>query len=207
MAFSDWKIHGKNRIIRGLNIILPSKKNKIIFHNRPLIQREKNLWFFGKNKGHKVNDHHRKLLIHEIKKYNNKFNLPNYNYESLSFNKYTKMLNQTAIVPSPFGLGEICYRDFEILFSGCLMIKPDMQHIKTWPNIYIPMETYIPCRWDFSDLEEKVRWALRNISKAQNIATAGQLLLKNFLFKENKFSHKFKKIIEKAEHIKNSRNI
>ena len=74
------------------------------------------------------------------------------------------MLNQTA-KPSPFGLGEICYRDFEILFSGCLMIKPDMKHIKTWPNIYIPMETYIPCRWDFSDLEEKVRWALRTYLK------------------------------------------
>ena len=55
------------------------------------------------------------------------------------------------------------------------------------------METYIPCRWDFSDLEEKVRWALRNISKAQNIATAGQLLLKNLLFNENKFSYRFKK--------------
>ena len=30
MAFSDWKIHGKNRLIRGLNIILPSKKNALI---------------------------------------------------------------------------------------------------------------------------------------------------------------------------------
>ena len=77
-----------------------------------------------------VNDHHRELLIHEIRKYNNKYNLPNHNYESLSLNKYTKMLNNTAIVKSPFGLGEICYRDFEILFSGCLMIKPDMKHIK-----------------------------------------------------------------------------
>ena len=87
------------------------------------------------------------------------------------------------------------------------MIKPDMKHIKTWPNIYIPMDTYIPCRWDFSDLEEKVRWALKNISKAQNIATAGQLLLKNLLFNENKFSYRFKRIIDKAGHLNNSQNI
>ena len=91
------------------------------------------------------------------------------------------MLNQTAFVPYPFSLGGICYRDFEILYPGYLMAKPEMQHIKTWPNIYIPMETYIPCRWDFSDLEEKVRWAFTNISEAQSITTAGQLLLRNLL--------------------------
>ena len=108
------------------------------------------------------------------------------------------MLKETAIVPSPYGLGEICYRDFEILFSGCVMIKPNMSHLKTWPNIYRPIETYIPCRWDFSDLEEKINWVFKNISKAQEIATSGQNLVAHVLQKENRFTHRFKNIIESA---------
>ena len=78
------------------------------------------------------------------------------------------------------------------------MIKPNMNHIKTWPNIYRPMETYIPCKWDFSDFEEKVNWVFKNISKAQEIATSGQNLVAHLLLKENNFTHRFKNIIESA---------
>lgn len=196
LAFSDWKTHGKNRINRGLNIAFPSLINNINFYNSPLINRGKKIWFLGDNKGHIVNDYHRKLLINAIKKYNQKCNSSNNSFTSINNNKYNKLLRESAVVPSPFGLGEICYRDFEILFSGCLMIKPRMDHIKTWPNIYRPMETYVPCRWDFSDLEEKVQWVFENISDAQTIADNGQSLLKKLFQQENNFPHRFKNIVE-----------
>ena len=67
-----------------------------------------------------INDSHRKLLIDVIGDYNKKHSITNYEYESISYKKYNKLLKETAVVPSPFGLGEICYRDFEILFSGCI---------------------------------------------------------------------------------------
>jgi hypothetical protein len=59
------------------------------------------------------------------------------------------------MVLSPFGWGEVCFRDFEAIISGSLLLKPDMSHLKTWPDVYIPYETYIPLKWDGSDIKEK----------------------------------------------------
>jgi hypothetical protein len=38
---------------------------------------------------------------------------------------------------SPYGTGEICYRDFEIIFHNNYLIKPPMDHLNTFPNIYL----------------------------------------------------------------------
>ena len=70
----------------------------------------------------------------------------------ISKRKYHKELSESKITFSPFGWGEICYRDFEAYFSGSLLIKPSMDHIETWPNLYINNQTYISCRWDLEDL-------------------------------------------------------
>ena len=35
-----------------------------------------------------------------------------------------------------------------------------MSHLDTLPDIYRAEETYLPVKWDFSDLEEVVAWAL-----------------------------------------------
>ena len=53
---------------------------------------------------------------------------------------------------SPFGWGEICYRDFEAAIGGSMLIKPDMSHLSTWPNIYAS-DMYKSLKWDFSDLD------------------------------------------------------
>ena len=52
---------------------------------------------------------------------------------------------------SPYGWGEICYRDFEAALGGSLLIKPNMSHIKTWPNIYLD-DMYHSLKWDLTDL-------------------------------------------------------
>ena len=70
-----------------------------------------------------------------------------------------KQFNQEAadsrIVLSPFGWGELCLRDFEAVRSGALLLKPDMSHLETWPDIFIPGETYVPFGWEAGDLVEK----------------------------------------------------
>ena len=53
---------------------------------------------------------------------------------------------------SPFGWGEICYRDFEASLGGNLLLKPSMDHIDTWPNIYRE-DCYLKLDWDFSNLD------------------------------------------------------
>lgn len=79
---------------------------------------------------------------------------------------------------SPFGWGEICYRDFETLISGAVLIKPSMEHLQTYPNIYIPNETYIPVDWNLSDLEEKLEDLLNNYTSYKHIAENAQELYK-----------------------------
>ena len=66
---------------------------------------------------------------------------------------YTEML-RSRICVSPFGYGELCWRDFEAVLCGCLLVKPSMSHVRTYPDIFVPGETYAPVRWDYSDLSE-----------------------------------------------------
>jgi len=74
----------------------------------------------------------------------------------ISKNNYHKELKNSKMTFSPFGWGEICYRDFESFFAGSLLIKPSMEHLETWPNLYIDGKTYISCKWDLEDLLEKI---------------------------------------------------
>ncbi len=66
---------------------------------------------------------------------------------------YNEML-QSRIVVSPFGFGELCWRDFETILCGALLVKPDTSHLSTSPDLFVPHETYVPVAWDFSNLEE-----------------------------------------------------
>ncbi len=70
------------------------------------------------------------------------------------FSEYQRELNNARFGISPFGWGEICYRDFEIILNGALLIKPSLDHLKTFPEILVPYETYLPCKWDFSDIQD-----------------------------------------------------
>jgi hypothetical protein len=89
-------------------------------------------------------------------------------------------LRRSRICVSPFGHGEVCFRDFEAVLHGCLLIKPDMGHLETRPNIYVPGQTYIPVRWDFGDLAEKCRYYLENESERAQIAEGGSRALREF---------------------------
>jgi hypothetical protein len=69
---------------------------------------------------------------------------------------YMRELAASSICFSPFGYGEVCWRDYEAVFSGALLIKPDMSHLETIPDVFVPHETYVPLQWDFADLPEVV---------------------------------------------------
>lgn len=71
--------------------------------------------------------------------------------------QYDDEMRRSRICVSPFGHGEVCLRDFEAILSGCLLVKPDMGHLETEPDVFVPYETYVPVRWDFSDLEDVLR--------------------------------------------------
>lgn len=73
----------------------------------------------------------------------------------LAYRDYLNEITQSKLCFSPFGYGEVCWRDFEAILSGAVLVKPDMSHLETRPDIYRPHETYVPVRWDFADLEDQ----------------------------------------------------
>jgi hypothetical protein len=85
-------------------------------------------------------------------------------------NQYYRELYDSKITLSPFGWGEVCFRDFEAVISGSLLLKPDMSHLQTWPDIYLPYETYVPVNWDGTDLVEKTETFLANDRERRRIA-------------------------------------
>ncbi|MGY4827987.1 glycosyltransferase family protein [Sphaerotilaceae bacterium SBD11-9] len=82
--------------------------------------------------------------------------------DRVSQEKYYEEMLRSKICISPFGFGELCWRDFEAILCGCLLVKPDMSHVKTRPDLFVPGVTYVPVRWDYSDLESQCAHYLGN---------------------------------------------
>lgn len=94
----------------------------------------------------------------------------------VSAEEYYQEMLKSKICISPFGYGEICWRDFEAILCGALLVKPDMSYVETYPDIFEPYQTYVPVQWDFSDLEDKCEYYLtreddrrRIVSNAFNV--------------------------------------
>lgn len=87
---------------------------------------------------------------------------------------YDKEMSDSLMTLSPFGWGEVCFRDFEAVFAGSLLLKPSMDHIDTWPDIYKPNETYVPLSWNGEDLFEKVEYYLAHARERVEIVQNAQ---------------------------------
>ncbi len=93
---------------------------------------------------------------------------------------YLLELLLSKIVVSPFGWGELCFRDYEAVAAGALLIKPCMDHLETSPDIFKPYETYVPVRWDLTDLPDVCGWYVRNPRSAVRIVRAAQSSLSKY---------------------------
>ena len=80
--------------------------------------------------------------------------------KKLSRKKYYLEIENAKIGISPFGCGEITLRDFEIVIGGAALLKPDMSHVETWPELYVADETYVGHSWDFLDFSSKIEYLL-----------------------------------------------
>jgi hypothetical protein len=84
--------------------------------------------------------------------------------------RYMRELRASRLCFSPFGYGEVCWRDYEAVMCGAVLVKPDMAHVETSPDIFLPGETYLPVAWDFADLSDKVSHALKRDTEMARIA-------------------------------------
>jgi hypothetical protein len=101
------------------------------------------------------------------------------NGERLSDKVFRKTMADTKILPSPFGWGELGVRDYEAFIYGALLLKPDISHMATWPDIFKEGITYQHFDWDFSNLESLIVELLDNTGKRREIAQQGQSEYKN----------------------------
>jgi len=109
--------------------------------------------------------------------------------------QYIKELKNSKTCVSPFGFGEVCYRDFEAISSGCLLIKPDMDHLETWPDVFLKNETYIPVKWDMSDLEEVLYKVLDSFNSYIEIINSAQNIYSNSILNPDLFIKRYRELI------------
>jgi hypothetical protein len=83
--------------------------------------------------------------------------------------QFVEVMKRSKVGLSPFGMGELCYRDLELIQWGCLLVKPDMSKVITEPDFFKPMETYVPVKTDWSDLNETIEKVLANFKDYQYI--------------------------------------
>ena len=87
---------------------------------------------------------------------------------------YFSELKKSKLVVSPFGYGEINYRDFEAMLCGAALLKPDMSHMETWPDLFQAGQTLYVHAWDFSDLDAVIGRALADDRRRRDIAREAQ---------------------------------
>jgi len=108
---------------------------------------------------------------------------------------YHEKMSRSKVCLSPWGLGEISFRDFEAISQGAILVKPDMSHLETWPDIYQPWKTYVPVKWDWGDLESTLIEVVTNYKEYHHITNQAFTTLVNAW--DNKvFAEKFDTIMK-----------
>ncbi len=111
-------------------------------------------------------------------------------------------LQQTRAVLSPFGYGEICYRDFEAMVFGCALIKPDISDLETWPDVFQAGKTYVPLPLDSEESRRLLQEILGNHELLDEVRKSAQAAYRNLWTKagiEHFVAH-FKSLLESQPH-------
>ena len=121
----------------------------------------------------KLVTNHRKLALSNLNKIKNSFG----SSLKLKQKDYDDILLRSKFCLSPYGYG-VCYRSFESIYSGSVMIQPESNYLKTWPNIFEENISYVKCNSDFSNLDQICNMPL---NKYENFLS-NSLKLRNILF-------------------------
>ncbi len=116
----------------------------------------------------------------------------------VSSKAYYKELECSHFAVSPFGWGEVCVRDFEAAVNACVLMKPSMEHLETWPNIYLPNQTYLPFPWDLSYFDDWLDDILCRKGEVERVGYEGWNCYRRYIGNEGAglFVAKFKEIVE-----------
>jgi hypothetical protein len=188
-----------SKIFLGYNIALDDKITALFRSTRPALEREKHVdvmcraacapdsWIFPLRGT--INE-----ALAPLAKEGYQILMPD---QRVGQQIYYDEMRRSRICISPFGYGEVCWRDFETVLMGGLLVKPDMSHVRTEPDIFIPGETYVPVRWDFSDLAETCRFYLANDEARKRITMRAYQVLSEYYVSFG-FLDCFRKLLARA---------
>jgi glycosyltransferase involved in cell wall biosynthesis len=112
---------------------------------------------------------HRESTIAELNRLADEYKVVS-STAKVSFSEYYREMAQARIFVSPSGWCEYTPKDYEAMYFGALLLKPSLEHIKTEPDVCFPGETYVPLKWDMSDMLEQCRWYLDHEDERRRIA-------------------------------------
>ncbi len=97
--------------------------------------------------------------------------------KKMSHKKYLLNLMNSKISVGCFGWGEICYREFEATKMGTAFIYPNLDHINTWPNLFIDGLTYKSYNLDFTNLQDSIEFLIENKDVREKMIYNSQKIL------------------------------
>jgi len=109
--------------------------------------------------------------------------------------QYYKELANSKISFSPFGYGEICPKDFEAVMKGALLVKPSVEHLKTFPELHFPYKTYVPVEWDLSNMISTLQNILKSSENRHQMAIEASKIYTEVFLKKS-FLEKFQEILK-----------
>ena len=95
--------------------------------------------------------------------------------------RFLAELRAAKLCFSPFGYGELCWRDIEAILAGAVLLKPDMGHLDTEPPLYRDGETYVALRWDFADLAETAAALLADAERRDRLSRVAYAAARSYL--------------------------
>ena len=138
---------------------------------------------------------HRQTCLDQLNRLSTKYNILGGSGRPLKTLQYHKILEISSSGVSPWGWGEACFRDFEIILSGSILIKPDTSFVVGAQDIYQNNIHYIPCKMDFSDLDEKIDYIKSNWNKLYDMRYQSLNYLLSW-WKKNVFADYFSQLLK-----------
>lgn len=90
-------------------------------------------------------------------------------------------LRRSKICFSPFGYGEVCWRDYEAYATGAILLKPRMDHLRVSPDVFISGKTYLPIEWGLEDFEETVYATLDHFENTQPMREEAFMVMQRWI--------------------------
>ena len=111
--------------------------------------------------------------------------------------EYNDALGKSKICVSPWGFGELTYRDFEAFYAGAVVIKPNSDFVLSWPDLMRSGRHYVSCAPDWSDLADVVQRVLDSWSSFEEMRICNRTMLLQS-WQEQEVGLKFRAVFEEA---------